>query len=83
MQTNSDPAGGTVWLVPNTLDLGADTDTPVDTAVPTGTLHRAAALRTNSTDTDLIVTDISPQPIVIPSLFGNATTRVGTGPRRP
>lgn len=44
MQTNSDPAGGTVWLVPNTLDLGADTDTPVDTAVPTGTLHRAAAL---------------------------------------
>ena len=44
MQTNSDPAGATVWLVPNTLDLGADTDTPVDTAVPTGTLRRAAAL---------------------------------------
>jgi 16S rRNA (cytidine1402-2'-O)-methyltransferase len=44
MQTNSGPAGATVWLVPNTLDLGADTDTPVDATVPAATLRRAAAL---------------------------------------
>jgi 16S rRNA (cytidine1402-2'-O)-methyltransferase len=44
MQNNSGPAGATVWLVPNTLDLGADTDTPVDATVPAGTLQRAAAL---------------------------------------
>ena len=44
MQTQSGLSGATVWLVPNTLDLGADAGTPVDDAVPAGVLRRAAAL---------------------------------------
>ena len=40
----ADAGGATIWLVPNTLDLGAETETPIDAAIPAGTLRRAAAL---------------------------------------
>ena len=44
MQTDSRPPSSTIWLVPNTLDLGADSGAPLDDALPSGALRRAAAL---------------------------------------
>lgn len=42
----TEPATGTLWLVPNTLDFGIDTDPPADIqdAIPLGVLRRAASL---------------------------------------
>lgn len=37
-------ATGTIWLVPNTLDLGTDAAGPLDDTVPAGVLRRAASL---------------------------------------
>jgi 16S rRNA (cytidine1402-2'-O)-methyltransferase len=37
-------AGGTLWLVPNTLDLGAEADAPLDTVLARGVIAQAAAL---------------------------------------
>lgn len=39
-----DPSRGTLWLVPNTLDLGTHAENRLDAAVPAAAIERAAAL---------------------------------------
>lgn len=43
-EPNGNAPTGTIWLVPNTLDLGTDAAGPLDDTLPAGVLRRAATL---------------------------------------
>lgn len=44
MSPPAPPATGTLWLIPNTLDLGVDEAGPLDAALPSSVIERAAGL---------------------------------------